>query len=132
MSIKSKVDGIVSQLKELGICADEAAALKQAARDYDQAERMIDSGWKNVGAGGASMGVAAAGTVGCTFATPAVPIAVACWIGVGFAAISGVLWTDSGIDALKVAFEELEDQESNLDNALDKVCACIHKHFPSG
>ena len=51
-----------------------------------------------------------------------VPIAVACWIGVGFATISGVLWTDSGIDALEVANEELKDQRSNLDSALDK-CA---------
>lgn len=129
-SIKNKIDDIVSKLGELGICEDEAAALKQAGRDYDQAQRMVDSAWKNMGAGGAAIGVAGAGAVGCTIATPAVPIAVACWIGVGFATISGVLWTDSGIEALEVAQEEVEDQESNLDNALDKVCACIHKHFP--
>jgi hypothetical protein len=34
------------------------------------------------------------------------------------------------MDALSVAQEELEDQEANLDNALTKVCECVHKHCP--
>ncbi len=129
MSIKSKVNEIVSNLREMGICEDEAAALKQAARDYDQAQRMIDSAWKNVGAGGASLGVAGVGAIGCAASTPAVPLAVACWTSVGLAAISGILWTDSGFEALAVALEEVEDQAANLDSALNKVCACIHQHF---
>lgn len=109
-----------------GVCAGEAANLRQAARDYGQAYLTRDSAWHNIGAAGLTTTASTIPPMLCFTLGPSI-LTVGCLVGTGIGVIGSLAWAQSAMEGYLAAAEEFEDQESVFDAAVKNFCKCLHK-----
>ncbi|HEY5948659.1 MAG TPA: hypothetical protein VIV40_24375 [Kofleriaceae bacterium] len=123
------MDNILSKVNQLGICASEAAAARKAAKAYDRAFKGFDNAVTNAVGGGVAAGVALVGGVTCLTTAEAPPVLVVCFVSVLGGLVGSGIGVRGLLDAKDLAEEDMDEAESALAEALDKLCACIAAHL---
>ncbi len=114
-----------------GTCAAELQAAKDALAAARTANDAVSHAEWNTNAGGlataAGWVVAGACVVGgaASFGT----VTAGCIAGGGLTAISGVLWTGSGLGTEGAARDDLGSKIDALDAAVDNLCNCLDENF---
>ena len=129
-TLQDKVTAELNDLAELGICASEATAVREAMRAYEHADLNRASAVKN--AAGAGTGVTVSLAVGLICGlTSEIPLVL---LGCAVAGVGGTVgssfWLSGSMDSIDAAQEDLDAAYAALDKALDKLCVCIKRHLP--
>ena len=131
-STSDKALALINAINSMGgvpaECQDELAALKQDARDLNQARLGRESAIKNQIAGyGSEAGSMVVGTI-CIAGSATVVVGAGCLVGAGIGILFGWFWGDGSDDAREAAEEEMEDVLNTMENHVNALCNCIKSH----
>jgi hypothetical protein len=133
-STSDKALSLINSINSMGgvpaECADELAALKQDARDLNQARLGRESAIKNQIAGyGTEVGSGVIGAV-CIAGAATVVVGAGCLVGAGVGILFGWFWGDGSDDAREAAEDEMEDVLNTMGPHVNALCNCIKSHVP--
>jgi hypothetical protein len=111
------------------ICAQEVDSLREAAKDYDRAERSRRAEVQNAVTAMIASGAAATVSLACLLSKQTPAGRFICFFG-GLTGIgTGASSFDTAVDEIWLAEEEREEAERELEDALDALCRCIKNHL---